>query len=319
MDTNQTGQLTAGTRGHLMVFGAAALWGTTGVFGRALQAAGMDSVEMAFWRVFWAFAVSGAVLAVAAPHRFRVSRTDLLTMFFFSVITVPVFELAYFTSISLNPIGLAAVLLYTAPVFVAVLAIPVLGEVPSRSQAAALLLALTGCFLVVAPGGSPGTGLSAKGILSGLASGLSYAVISLLGKKFVLKVHPWTLTFYSMAFGTLVMLPMVFRRLEYSGKYSPETWAIGLGVGVIPTLLSYGLFFGGLRLIGATAASITATVEPVVAYGLGYVLFGEMMTRGQLLGALLVLGAVIRLNLGAPVINSTEQRRGPLDEHTTRQ
>lgn len=294
-------------RGHLMIFGAAALWGTLGVFGRSLQAGGMDPLEMTFWRAFWAFILLGGVLALTAPRLLRVPRRELLPLALYGVATVPIFELIYFTSISLNPIGLAAVLLYTAPVYVLVLAVPFLGESLDRFKAAALLLALTGCFLVVAPGGSLGAGITVKGVLFGLASGFAYALVSLLGKRFSLQTNHWTLTFYSMAFGTLAMLPLTYFNFGRVGVYSSETWAYGIGLGLIPTLLSYGLFFGGLRLIDASSASITATIEPVVAALLGYFLFGETMILGQYLGAALVLGAVLWLNLG-PKLTRREAR-----------
>ncbi len=285
-------------RGHLMVFGAGALWGTVGFFGRGLQAGGMEPVEMAFWRAFWAWALLGIGLLVASPRLFRVTRGELATMAVLGLVTVPVFQLIYFTSISMNPIGLAAVLLYTAPLYVTLLAVPLFGERLDLAKAAALLLAMAGCFLVVAPGGSLGSGITLKGAMFGLASGFTYACVSLLGKKFSLRTNPWTMTFYTVGIGMLSLLPLGPVDLARLASYSATTWAYGVGVGLIPTLLSYGLFFSGLRLIDASAASITATVEPVVAAGLGFVLFNETMSSGQLLGAFMVLSAVAWLNLG---------------------
>lgn len=63
----------------------------------------------------------------------------------------------------------------------------------------------------------------------------------------------------------------------------------------MPTL-GGGLAFNlGLRRVPASNASIVATLEPVIAAALGWAVWGERMEWPQVVGAGLVLGAVVVL------------------------
>jgi drug/metabolite transporter (DMT)-like permease len=65
------------------------------------------------------------------------------------------------------------------------------------------------------------------------------------------------------------------------------------GIAVISTVGAIGLFFAGLERVGATAASILSTLEPVVTVALAFAVFGESLGPVQLLGGALVLAAVL--------------------------
>jgi drug/metabolite transporter (DMT)-like permease len=74
---------------------------------------------------------------------------------------------------------------------------------------------------------------------------------------------------------------------------------------VISTVVPFALFLTALTLVDATKASVTATLEPVVA-GLGaYLLLGESLTGLQILGGALVVTAILVIQV--PVF-----RREPL-------
>jgi drug/metabolite transporter (DMT)-like permease len=65
----------------------------------------------------------------------------------------------------------------------------------------------------------------------------------------------------------------------------------------VSTVGGFGLYLAGLRSLSASTASITATLEPVMAAALAFVLLGELIAPAQMLGGLLVIGAVSLLSL----------------------
>jgi len=104
---------------------------------------------------------------------------------------------------------------------------------------------------------------------------------------------------YTLGVGALVLLvalpPSRLLRLEWT----PAVWGWVVLLGAGPTFLAYRLYTAGLQWIPASTAAIVATVEPVVAALLGWLVLGEALTGGQGVGALLVLLASVLAQEGA--------------------
>ena len=66
-----------------------------------------------------------------------------------------------------------------------------------------------------------------------------------------------------------------------------------IGLGLLPTVLSFLLYTTGLKNIESSTASILATVEPVAAVLVGMALFQEKLLGGQVIGALLILSSIL--------------------------
>ena len=81
------------------------------------------------------------------------------------------------------------------------------------------------------------------------------------------------------------------------GGYSLSLWGLILFVGLFGTVLPFGLYNEGIKRINATHASITATLEPVMAGVISYVFLGEVMEVWQIIGAALVLATILLLQL----------------------
>jgi drug/metabolite transporter (DMT)-like permease len=132
-----------------------------------------------------------------------------------------------------------------------------------------------------------------RGVLWGLASGVSFAVMVIWNRHQVRNGSPWLLAMIQNAVAFLVLLPLA---LLQSARPTAREW-VGLAVlGVIFTAGTHGLFIQGLRTVPAKLASLICTLEP--AYGiLASALFlKEIPTLKTLLGALLITAAVISVS-----------------------
>src|SRR5438093_6208786 len=124
--------------GYLFALGAGALWGTTGPLSTALYAAGAALTGIGFWRIL--LGTLGLIAySMFHPGFFRIDRRGLLLVGLGGGALVALFEVAYQFGIAGAGVASAAALLYTAPVIVAVLAQPLLGEALTPTR---LLLAL---------------------------------------------------------------------------------------------------------------------------------------------------------------------------------
>src|SRR5207302_9107303 len=141
--------------GYLFALAAGAVWGTTGPLSTALYRAGEAITGIGFWRL--ALGVAGLlVYGVFRPQLFRVDRAALLLVGVGGGALVAWFEVAYQFGIAGAGVAGAAALLYIAPVLVALLAKPLLGEALTPLRLSLAVVVMLGAALTVR-GGSHGT------------------------------------------------------------------------------------------------------------------------------------------------------------------
>ena len=290
--------------GYLCIALAAALWGSLGVVSRGVLAAGVDPLELSVWRA----TIAGALFAVHALARgkVRVARSDYPVLGIFAVIGVSLFYLSYLFAVRTGGAALAAILLYTAPAWVAVASALWLHEPMTRRKIVAVATTLIGVAFVALGAAGDGTGLriGPAALGWGLLSGLAYASYYLFGKRYFVRYEAATLFMYVLPLGALFLLPLV----HFSAK-SAATWGWIAFLGVVPTYVALQLYEAGLRRVEATRAVTVATLEPVVAAALAYAVWGEALRPLGYLGAALVLAGVLVMS-GAPAdVRASEPHR----------
>ena len=265
---------------YLSIISAAALWGCIGVFLRLLTAAGLDSMESVAVRSTVAAILYFLWLLFNDRAAVRVRRPDLW----------------YFNAISLSALSVAAVLLYTSPVFVMLLSALCFQEPITPRKIGALLLTFCGCVLVAGLFPAGVGSISAAAVLFGLGSGFGYALYSIFSKLALKRYSPSTITFYTFLFSALGSLPLSRLWEDASLLLDPRAILGGLGIGVLCCILPYLLYTEGLRWAEPGKAAILATVEPFVAALIGIFAFHEAVTPYKLLGMAAIFGAILILN-----------------------
>ncbi len=281
--------------GYVWVLAAAVLWGSLGVAVRFTTAAGVGVFEASAWRAGLAFLAALSAAAATQPSRLRVRPRDLLLFGAYGFVSIALFFLSYFTAIERTTVATAAVLLYTAPAWVTGLSAVLFREELSRTKLVSLVFAFAGSALVVRAHDPAALRADLPGVLAGLASGLTYGLYSVFGKVALRRYPPLVVLVYALGFGTAFLLLLGVAAGVPVRRFLPSAVAPAMGpllyLGLVTTLLAQWLYVSGLRTVQASRASIVATVEPVVAGVLGYLLFGEALQPLQLAGAALVLVA----------------------------
>ena len=280
------------------ILAAGSMWGTMGLWVRRLTAEGLASVQILALRIVVTAVMMLVFLAVYNRKLLKIRWKDLWCFLGTGICSIVFFGYCYNKTIVLTSLSVAAILLYTAPVFVMILSRFLFGEKFSAQKIGALIMAFAGCICVTGiVGGSES--VSAAGILTGLGSGFGYALYSVFG-RFALErgYHPFTVTFYTF----LCALAAVFFLADWQpilhfAVSSPPDFLYGLAYGVVTTVFPYILYTFGLNYIEAGKASIMATIEPVVATFLGVFVLQETITIVGLIGVALVIGALVLLNI----------------------
>ncbi len=276
--------------GFLAVGTAASIWGTLGLFAKILYAEGVSFEALVAVRALLGWtAMLLFVLLRRGAGSLRVVRRDLLFLFPLGILGIGAFYWLYFFTVRESTVGTAAILLYSSPAFVALLAWIFLKETLGLLRLLALTLTFGGIFLVVG-GYDPGTlEVSPLVLTAGLLSGLTYGLYSIFGKPMAGHLEPAVILSYALGFGSLLLVLAALPTFYTLVGLSSRSYALLFMLAVVHTALAFGLYTVGLKRLDAGQAAIVATVEPVVAGAIGVVLLGEKLTALKVIGALLVL------------------------------
>lgn len=288
-------------RGYSLVLLAAVLWGAIGLFYTALMTTyRLPALEVIFWRALIASAALFLIQGLRQRRALILHRRDWLLFLGFGLIGVAGFYAIYIQAIALTGMGVAAVLMYTAPAWVTVLSTFIFHERLTARKVVALILAVSGCALVGRVYDLAGVRLNLRGLLAGLGAGLGYGLYILFSKAATQRHYSaWTTMAYALGLGALCLLPLQDLAGLRQTLGSPPTLGWLLAMGLVPTLGGAVAFNAGLHHLPASNASIIATLEPVVAAFLGWAVLGETLALWQMAGAGLILSAVVLLQTTA--------------------
>ncbi|MBO4640952.1 MAG: EamA family transporter [Treponema sp.] len=284
--------------GPILIIIAACFWGSMGIFVRHLEDYGFTAIQIVSIRLTLAAVIFSILQIFIDRAGFKIALRDIPLFLGLGLGSILFFTICYFSAITIMPLSTAAILLYTSPIWIMLMASLFFHEKLNAKKLIALALAFAGCVLV---SGISGDGITVVGLLLGLGSGLGYGLYSILGTVALRRYSPYTVTTWTFIFaacGSWCVCRPADMILKFAGA---EKLPLLLGFCVLTALvtavipfLTYTL---GLRTVEASKAGIIATLEPVVATIIGIVCFGEGLTILSALGILLVLASVVVLNM----------------------
>jgi drug/metabolite transporter (DMT)-like permease len=227
----------------------------------------------------------------------KISRKDILYFILFGTVGMAGVQFTYLFTISKIKVAAAILLQYLAPSFIALHSIVFMREKLCRLTLIALAGATFGCYLVVGAYNLEILSMNIVGIISGLLSALTFAWYSIHGEYGMRRYNPWTVLFYALLFGAVVWNILHPPLEAFMHAYSPVQWMWILYIGVMGTLVPFGLYLEGISLIRSTRASITATIEPITAGIISYIFLNEIMEIPQITGGVIVIASIILLQL----------------------
>ena len=190
------------------------------------------------------------------------------------------------------PGGAAATLGATQPIVVALLVVVILHEQFSRWRVGWGILGVIGVGMVVL---GPGAELDLIGVLAGVGGALSMGLGVVLTKRWGRPegVGALTLAGWQLAAGGLVLLLPALLIDGVPEQIDAPAVAGYLWLGLIGGLLTYSLWFAGIRRLPVTATALLGLLSPLVAATLGALLLGELLSLVQILGFALALTAMV--------------------------
>lgn len=293
------------TRGYLIAVAGVAFLSTTGILiGLLTGRFAMAPLQLAFWRdVLVCTALLPAILLLR-PSILRVGWGSLRYFILYGFV-LACFNSIWSLSVTLNGAAVGTVLAYGSTGFTALLAWRLFREQLDWPKIAAVILSLGGCVLVANAYDPAVWRINPLAISVGLLSGLFYAIYTLFGKETAhRRISPWAGSLYSFAGAACFLflfnlLPFLPGAVGSVGRLSPALpgmgWLLLVTLAFIPTVFGFGLYNLALNYLPASIVNLLATLEPPMTAVMAYFLLGEVLTGIQLLGAALIIAAVLVL------------------------
>jgi drug/metabolite transporter (DMT)-like permease len=287
-----------------MVATAATLFAVNGSVSKVVLSSGLSSLELAQIRNTFAALLFLAFLLVVAPSRLRVDRRELLFLVAFGLVGIALVQWLYFVALEHLPVGVALLIEFTAPLFVALFARFVYKERVRARIWLAVACCIVGLSLVVEIW--TGVAFSTVGVTAAFAGAFALTAYLLMAERERKHRDAASLSFYGFLFAALlwaVVQPLwefpwstLGKSVSLQGNLADHTAPVWLLVGfiiVIGTFVTFSLLTGSLRHISATRASIVASLEPVVATVIAWAWLDESFGPTQLVGGAIVIAGIL--------------------------
>ncbi len=284
-------------RGRLLIVVAAVLWSTSGAFTKILTrptpldldqplegfawSGHVFPVQIAFYRALFASLMFGLFL--------RPRDVQFGSRFTFGLLLLmgACFACMNITFVSAQALGTAAnaiLLQYSAPLWMVLASITLLGEPSDRRNTIMLAFGMLGIGIIVASGWTEGD-VSVMAI--GLLSGFFYACVVLCLRSLRALPSHW-LTFWNHAVSALVLVPVVI------GLAPPSFGQLGLLFlfGVVQMSAAYWLMARGLRTVSPQEAGAITLLEPLLNPLWTYLISGETPETATFVGGGVILAAL---------------------------
>jgi drug/metabolite transporter (DMT)-like permease len=273
--------------GLLYVGVAVFFFSTSAIFIR--WAGALASYEITFWRL----AIAAAALGLAAILRrqcWDIPRRQWGRFIAFGLVAALHF-LFYAAAVRFTTIAHALAIVYTAPIFVAILSALFLHETLSRRRWLGIVVAVVGVAILAGfqPQATPSMLL---GDLLALGSALTYGLYSVIGRA---QRHQSSLLTYAFTvYGVAALWSLAPAALSFTPHgYTTASVLSLLALGLLPLALGHTLYNAALRHTNATYANIIAMLEVAGAILLGVLFLGEIPAANEMAGTLVTLIGVL--------------------------
>jgi drug/metabolite transporter (DMT)-like permease len=195
------------------------------------------------------------------------------------------------------PSGLASILNATTPLFTVVVMAVAGDEKLLMRRVLGVLTGLVGVIILRGQDLGLGTG-EGTGILLCLAAAISYGLAALYARRKLSDSPPLATATFQLLASSLMMAVIAAAAERPWQRPMPgvTTWLAVAGLAALSTALAYIVFFQILRRSGSSSVMLVTLLIPMTALLLGYLVLGEQISPREIIGALVIGGALLLID-----------------------
>jgi len=277
-------------KGYLFILMAAMFWATLGLFGDTLMSLGLIPEQVAFLRLFIGFLVLTIYSTIKNPKTLKMSKKGFIFSILVGLLCQAGFNIFYFNSVKTIGVSLSTVLVYTSPLFIALLSKVVYKERINNIKKISLILCFIGAFIAVTDGRLDFSSLNSFGLLLGVGASITYSCMPIISKTALKYCDSITLIIYGFLFGAILILPITKPVNMINCLTNPKALIFAIGLGIVTAALAYIFYLKGIDTgIDLSLVGVLASVELVISSILGWTLLSEDFSFFKLFGVCLMM------------------------------
>ena len=289
--------------GVIIALLGAIMFSTKAVFVKLAYQHDIDSVTLLMFRMLFAlpFYIVIAFISSKQKNEYQLTRKDFQSILLLGIAGYYLASFLDFQGLQYISASLERLMLFTYPTIVVLIGVFFFKEKITRNQIIALVLTYIGIAIVFL--GNEDSSITSSNLVLGsvyvLGCAISYSIYLVGSGQIIPKLGTWKYTSY------VLIVACVFVILHYlianqgigNLDFPREVYIYAFLMATISTVIPTLLISEGIRLIGASNASIVGSVGPVSTIILAYIFLGERLTLIQMLGGVLVLGGVLLISM----------------------
>ncbi len=278
-------------KGIILASIAAICYGMNPLLVLPMYKCGIDSNSALFYRYFLAVIIYGLVIKFINKKSLLIPKNSIFPLFIMGLL-FSLSSLFLFLSFNYIDAGIACTILFSYPIFVAILMNLFYREKITKTTILSLILCSIGIVLL---NNSTNSTLNLKGIIYVLIASLSYAIyiVGIKNINSIKHIKIDIISFYVMLFGLFVYIVNLGFCTHLKILNTPFLWLCAIGLAIIPTIISLETLGAAIKLVGSTKTAILGCLEPLTALFFGVIIFHEQITLKMTFGIILILLAVI--------------------------
>ncbi len=291
--------MNAQVKGSLITLIAAICWGISGVSGQYLMAHGVHVNLLSSLRLL----IAGTILSLIAllTDRAKVravlsQKKDFLLLILFGIFGLMLNQYAYLQAIHYTNAGTATVLQYVTPVLILLFTCLVGRRLPSLIEVVAIVLAISGTYIMATHGQIGQLAVTPLGLFWGLLSAVTYSLYILLPAGIIRKHGSLPVIGPAMLIAG-IFFSLFSQAWQYPVHINGAILLAYFGIIGIGTIIAYTLFLKGTAEIGAVKGSLIASVEPISAVFFSVLIMHDVFFPVDFIGMAAILSGVVLISL----------------------
>lgn len=276
----------------LFVHIAIALFGSSSLFGKLIN---QPAFVIVSGRVLFSVILMFIIFKLRKISLSLGDRTNYLKVVLLGII-LAVHWFFFYHAIQISTVTIVLLTFSTCPIFATFIEPMVFRE--EKLEKINVLIACVAFFgiLIVVPKLDVGSSML-QGFIEGILSGLTFALVSVLERKYVKEFKGVVISFYEQLVVFIVLLPICIA-VGLNPVSKSDIFYILLFATVF-TLVSRYLYINGLKGVSAQTAGVISCLEPVYGIILAFIILGEVPTVKEIIGGLIIMGAAVYSSMRA--------------------
>lgn len=280
----------------------AILFSTKAVFVKLAYQYDVDALSLLLFRMLFSLPIflTIAIYISTKKDTYKLKLKDYVQVALLGILGFYLASLFDFIGLQYISASLERLILFIYPTLVVLIGVFFFREKLTGPQIIALILTYIGILIVFA--GNVEVGEKDKlylGAILVLGSAIFYAIYLVGSGRLLPKMGSWLFTSYALTVSSsaVIIHYLIYNQGIANLDFPYQVYIYAGLMASISTVIPTFLVSEGIRLIGASNASIVGSIGPVSTITLAYIFLGERLTTVQILGGVLVLGGVLFISL----------------------